>query len=939
MFRSTIPIGDVLVRRLLPLLALGLAGCPAATGTLPTEENLPPDEPTLGISPVSPTTIDDLSLTILQDATDPEGGPVTYRHEWFVDNEPLLDPSEPDTVSSDVTTKGEVWRVFTRAVDQEGLEGAPVSSEVTIANSPPAATASIQPSEPSSLDDLQLVVVVEDLDGDASTTAVHWLLDDNPVPAFDGFATIAAAETTRGQIWSVEVTPNDGEADGDQATATVLVRNDRPTVSGVVLSPEDPREADTLNVTTAAPEDGDGDPVSLAYQWYVGGDLVLGAEVDTLSSDHFDKADEVFVLVTPFDDSDLGDPVQSNQVVVDNTPPSGQAVGVSPSEGTEATVFSCEPSGWLDPDPADSEGYVFQWFVGGSPVASTASVDGSVFNRDDVLHCEATPTDGEAEGEILTSSTVTVSNTPPTLTSATLSPAAAVETDVLLVAAVGFADADGDPPGYTYAWYVGGAPVATSGPSLGGDWFSKGDDVYVEVTPFDGTTGGAHVTTNTVTVLNSPPSLVSVSLTPSVVFTTSNVSATPNGWSDIDGDSPGYTYAWFVAGAPVGFDNDTLSSTFFSRGQQISVEVTPQDGEDVGAPVASSPITVANSPPDPPVVEISPAEPEDEDELTCIEITPSTDADADSVETAFLWLQGGVPTAFSGAQLPASATGDGEEWTCVATPNDSLEDGAPGLATVVIGCPYLFQDDDGDGQGDPEVSMIDCDPVPGWVGNSDDCDDDDDTTYLGAAELCDGADNDCDGSPGADEIDGDGDGVAECEGDCDDGDDTTFEGAAEICGDGVDQDCDGVDEPCSGCGDGILDPGEEVDPPVSIFTTLTVDPVTCRYDFSNVPQLYCNGGCTWDDSQAGCGEGDADIFCQLKTDNPLSESQAFGTVSALPTHGFPCARSNYGTPMGADVTDRLMSPLSFAVRYMDGDVRAAHNNGGTVINVVVCTDP
>ena len=37
---------------------------------------------------------------------------------------------------------------------------------------------------------------------------------------------------------------------------------------------------------------------------------------------------------------------------------------------------------------------------------------------------------------------------------------------------------------------------------------------------------------------------------------------------------------------------------------------------------------------------------------------------------------------------------------------------------------------------------------PGWVANSEDCDDARSETYRGARELCDGRDNDC-GQPGA----------------------------------------------------------------------------------------------------------------------------------------------------------------------------------------------
>ncbi|MDC0722330.1 S8 family serine peptidase [Nannocystis bainbridge] len=73
----------------------------------------------------------------------------------------------------------------------------------------------------------------------------------------------------------------------------------------------------------------------------------------------------------------------------------------------------------------------------------------------------------------------------------------------------------------------------------------------------------------------------------------------------------------------------------------------------------------------------------------------------------------------------------------------------------------------------------------------DDCDDADPARHPGAAEVCDGRDNDCDGDLPADEVDGDGDGVRVCAGDCDDADPSRWPGAVEDPDDCIDNDCDG----------------------------------------------------------------------------------------------------------------------------------------------------
>ena len=58
----------------------------------------------------------------------------------------------------------------------------------------------------------------------------------------------------------------------------------------------------------------------------------------------------------------------------------------------------------------------------------------------------------------------------------------------------------------------------------------------------------------------------------------------------------------------------------------------------------------------------------------------------------------------------------------------------------------FYQDQDGDGYGDPNDTQEACSAPSGYVSNDDDCDDSDAAIKPGATEVCDGVDNDCDGN-------------------------------------------------------------------------------------------------------------------------------------------------------------------------------------------------
>ncbi|HEY3409128.1 MAG TPA: FlgD immunoglobulin-like domain containing protein, partial [Propionicimonas sp.] len=228
------------------------------------------------ISPVSPVTDDDLIATATG-ATGGNGAEITYEYRWSkrVGSQWTDAGIGTTTLSHDLTTKGERWRVEARAVVGGAYSGWVASVGVVIHNSVPTAPLEVTITPAVVRSGQTLVAVASgstDADGDTITYRYAWEKSTDGVVWTDGPTTrvLGANALVREIHWRCKARASDVASRSDWTTSDeVIVHNGTPTApTTVTVTPANPTVRRSLTATATGATDPDNDPLTYRYQWW-----------------------------------------------------------------------------------------------------------------------------------------------------------------------------------------------------------------------------------------------------------------------------------------------------------------------------------------------------------------------------------------------------------------------------------------------------------------------------------------------------------------------------------------------------------------------------------------------------------------------------------------------------------------------------------------------
>ena len=457
--------------------------------------------------------------------------------------------------------------------------------------------------------------------------------------------------------------------------------NSAPTIQSLTITGDTFSTSDTLTCAVQY-VDADDDVVTETYEWTnQRGDLIGASNQVTLQVGVVEPLEMINCMVTLDDGMTSVSEIAS--ATITNTPPTVDTVSIDPTEDiTPESTLTCTATS-SDPDGGAPD-ISYRWERNNTPLASTNTLSLPIVGdaaMGDTFVCIATALDTHG-GEASNSASITVGNSPPSITDVQIVVANnpslmfTSQLDVLCVAN-NVTDPNEDDVSLSYQWFVNGTLQTDAVTDTLSAPFTVGDEIGCQVTPNDGFDDGETVET-TIVIPNSLPEIFSVEIDPNTdVEANSTLTCTVDAFDTDDGVLVGQ-YEWLDGdGNSAGTGGTLVLNPVTNRPEdEITCIARVSDNDGANAEFQSS-VWVINTEPvvtNPASITSAPT-PTSGGILTCS--ASFTDLNDGALTPTYTWaLADGTPQSGNGSTYTINPAENNPTDTVVCTASATDTDGA-----------------------------------------------------------------------------------------------------------------------------------------------------------------------------------------------------------------------------------------------------------------------
>ena len=507
-------------------------------------------------------------------------------------------------------TGGDTWGDTTITVPEGG---APPPAN----NAPSVSNLQLSPSNPVTTDTLTLTYTYQDSDNDPEAdTQIRWYKDGVLVSSRNDQTTVPSYLTTKGEVWNVTVTPNDGTDDGTPVdSSNIVVVNSIPFVNSAEITPTDALESDDLTLIYLS-SDADNDVTTVSNtEWYVDGSKVSAFDGDTTIPSVAIRDGDVWYAKIKVNDGEADSDWFTTQDITigsDNTAPT--MVSVSINGGPFTTLDDLQAT--AQATDADNDALTYEWDWPGTMGAVSSSTLPSFYtSKGESWKVRVRVTDGEVYSDWMESTSVVIQNSAPVLSSVTID-----QSEVFFESEATYSyeasDADGD------------------NLQVNATWSPDGDILTLTLSVYDNEMEYSNSMTDTVVIANSLPTLSHDGPTSQTAL----VDLSPTIESDdANGDAVTMSWTWMRNGFMTDDTTVTIPASKLAAGDVWTAIITPNDGEDDG-PALMVEFTITNTAP-----EASISSPESLIKGASVTFSAMSSTDIDGAVVKAIWTIDGAP--------------------------------------------------------------------------------------------------------------------------------------------------------------------------------------------------------------------------------------------------------------------------------------------------------